>query len=76
MSHLERKIKTSVYYKLLNPVQKEIIISKTNRKHLKRGLREVKKEGFEKWKKTTTFSDHNKNIIQEITLKPQNYGTN
>lgn len=73
MSKLERKIKTGIYFKLLNPIQQQTVLSKTNQNHLKRGISIARKKGFERLKKEHNFSEYNTNIIQEITTKKQTY---
>lgn len=73
MSKLERTIKTSIYFKLLNPVQQQTVLSKTNRKHLQRGISIARKKGFDHLQKEHHFSEYNTNIIQELTTKKQTY---
>lgn len=74
MPHLKRKIQQSVYFKLLNPEQQDVVLSKTNRSHLQRGIQDAKKRGYDKWKQDTNFSDYNNNIIHELTINTQPHG--
>lgn len=72
MSHFREKIQKTETYQGLDPFQREMTMSKTNRLHIEHGVTVALNSGLEYFEKTNPqYSERNKNIIREIYLSNQ-----
>lgn len=72
MSHFREKIEKTQTFQSLDAFQREMTLSKTNRRHIEHGVAIANNSGFDYFEKTNAqFSERNKNIVREIYLSNQ-----
>jgi hypothetical protein len=62
----QNAVSSTSYFKNLSKIQQQIILNRTNVKHIENGVNVSSNIGFDNWERQCQFSSHNKQIVKEI----------